>query len=71
MSLGKKIQMLKQERGFSAEFCAEQLGVDIKTWWNWERDKRVPNVFFICCMAKLFVVTTDELLKDENGIFIV
>ncbi len=69
MSLGKKIQTLRNERGFSAEYCAEELGIHITTWRNWERDATIPSVFFVCCMAKLFAVTTDELLRDENGGF--
>ena len=69
--LGEKIKSLREQKDWSISFCAKQLGIDSKTWKDWEENKVTPRVFFICCMAELFAVTTDELLRDENGGFMV
>lgn len=57
---------LRTKAGWSQEFVARQIGVSRQTIMNWESGENNPNVDKAIKLAKLFGVTVDELLSDNQ-----
>lgn len=66
MTFGEKIQMLRKKAGLSQEELAYQLGVSRQAVSKWERDSGYPETEKIVRMGKLFNVSLDFLLNDEE-----
>ncbi len=67
MKLSEKIYTCRKKAGLSQEALAEKLGVSRQAVSKWETEEAVPELMKIPAMAKLFGVTTDWLLsEDEN-----
>lgn len=66
MTFGEKIQKLRKEAGLSQEELAYQLGVSRQAVSKWERDNGYPETEKIVRMSKLFHVSLDYLLNDED-----
>ena len=64
--LGEKIMRLRQSKGYSQEEFGAKLGVSRQAVSKWETGQTTPDVDKIILMSKLFEVSTDYLLKDEN-----
>lgn len=67
MTFGEKIQKLRREAGLSQEELACQLGVSRQAVSKWERDSGYPETEKIIHMSRLFNVTLDYLLNEENS----
>ena len=67
MTFGEKIQKLRREAGLSQESFAEQLGVSRQAVSKWETDRGYPETEKMIRISKLFHVTLDYLLDDENA----
>ena len=67
MTFGEKIQKLRKEAGLSQEELACQLGVSRQAVSKWERDSGYPETEKIIHMSRLFNVTLDYLLNEENS----
>lgn len=46
-TLGERIRKSRMYRGYTKSEMAEQLGVDVKTLYNWESDSRIPCPHYI------------------------
>lgn len=57
---------LRTKVGWSQEFVARQIEVSRQTIMNWESGENKPNVDKAIKLAKLFGVTVDELLLDDQ-----
>lgn len=66
MTFGEKIQKLRKEAGLSQEELAYQLGVSRQAISKWERDNGYPETEKIVRMSKLFNVSLDYLLDEED-----
>ena len=66
MTLGEKLQKLRKERGWTQEQLAEQLNVSRQALSKWELGAATPDTENILHMSRLFGVTTDYLLHDED-----
>lgn len=66
MTFGKKLQWQRKKNGLSQESLAEALNVSRQAVSKWEQDGALPDAANIVRIAKLFGVTTDYLLMDEN-----
>jgi len=64
MTVGEKILKLRSAAGISQEELAEKLGVSRQSVSKWEMNQALPQVDKITAVAKLFSVTTDELLDE-------
>lgn len=64
MTLAEKIAYHRKRRGWSQEDLAEQLDVSRQSVSKWESAASVPELDKIVLLAKIFDVTTDELLLD-------
>lgn len=62
MSLGERILENRKLRGLSQEQLAERLDVSRQAVSKWELDDAVPDVDKVIALAKVYGVTTDELL---------
>lgn len=66
--LEKKILLLRKKNGWSQEELAERCGVSRQSVSKWESGLSVPELDKILLLSKLFGVTTDYLLSDENDV---
>lgn len=65
--LGENIRKYRKEKNLSQDELAEKLNVTRQSVSLWENDQTQPSLENIVALAKLFGVTTDELLTDEVG----
>lgn len=64
--IGQKISSLRRERGWTQEELSEKLNVSPQAVSKWENDISYPDITLLPQLAKLFGVTTDELLGCEK-----
>lgn len=62
MSLGKKLQQIREQEKLSRLELAEIIGVTQVTIFNWEKDIHYPDN-----TSKLMIIEAlEELMKDKN-----
>ena len=61
-TLGKRIAMLRKEKGLTQEQLAEKVGVSAQAVSKWENDVSCPDITLLPLLADLLGVTVDELL---------
>lgn len=66
MILAEKIMTLRKKNGWSQEELAEQMNISRQSVSKWESGASIPDLERIVAMSKLFGVSTDYLLKDEE-----
>ena len=65
-NFGSKLRALRKHNGLSLWKLAEQFGYQTHSYLNEvELGRKEPTVELVLKVARLFDVTTDELLKDE------
>lgn len=63
---GKKLRALRKHHHITLKWLAVQLGYTSHSYISEiEAGYKIPTAIFVLNAAKLFNVTTDELLKDE------
>lgn len=67
MTLGQKIYKLRTERKWSQEKLAEAVGVSRQAVSKWELGEAVPDVSNIISLSRIFNVSNDYLLIDEEN----
>lgn len=67
MSLGKKLQALRKQRGMSQEQLADALNVSRQAVSKWELDATLPDTANVVSLSRIFEVSTDYLLLDEEA----
>ena len=67
MTFSDKLIALRKKAGWSQEELAEKLNVTRQSVSKWEGAQSVPDIDKILQMSRLFGVTTDYLLKDEQA----
>ena len=68
MILADKIMTLRKKAGWSQEELAARLNVSRQSVSKWEGAQSIPDMDKVVQMSRLFGVTTDFLLKDEQEI---
>ena len=66
MIFADKLIQLRKKAGWSQEELAEQIGVSRQAISKWEGAQSVPDLSRIIQLSKIFNISTDILLKDEN-----
>lgn len=66
MTFAEKLKMLRKQAGMSQEKLAEKLGVSRQAVTKWETDTGIPDIDNIMAVSKLFDISIDELLGNEN-----
>lgn len=68
MKFNEKLYTLRKRAGYSQEEFAEIIGVSRQTVSKWETDFMKPETDKLIQISKLYNVSLDELLIDENNI---
>jgi transcriptional regulator with XRE-family HTH domain len=67
MNVGEKIQQLRRAGGLSQEQLAEMVGVSRQAISKWETGQSSPEIEKILAISKVFSISTDELLGNDNA----
>ncbi|WP_229266401.1 helix-turn-helix domain-containing protein [Leptospira sp. severe_002] len=67
-SFGKKVKKLRKEKGWSQDEFAEKIGVHGRHIGKYENGSTVPHAETVIKMAKVFDVSTDYLLLEEESL---
>ncbi len=66
MNFASKLKNLRKKTGFSQEKLADKLGVSRQAVTKWETENGIPDIENIIAISKLFDVSIDDLLLDEE-----
>lgn len=66
MTLGQKLKEIRKRFGLSQEQLAEIMNVSRQAITKWENDGGLPDVTNLQELSRVFGITVDYLLKDEN-----
>lgn len=66
MTLGKKLKEIRKKFGLSQEQLAEIMNVSRQAITKWENDGGIPDISNLQELSKIFGITIDYLLNDEN-----
>ena len=67
MTFGEKLLKLRRARGWTQEELADRIDVTRQALSKWESDSALPDTKNVVALAKLFGVTTDYLLCEDEG----
>ena len=68
MTIGKVIRKYRKEKGLTQEEMAIRLGVSTPAVNKWEKDNTLPDISLLVPIARLFGISTDELLSFKDDI---
>ena len=61
MKIGKNMQRLRSQRGWTQKEVARRLSAEPSTYSRWESDAVLPSVYILMDIAVLYGITLDEL----------
>lgn len=64
-SFADNLRRLRQEKGYTQEILAENLGVAPRSVSRWECGTTLPDVMLLPALAKLYGVTVDDLYREN------
>lgn len=70
MELGEKLLTLRKQKGWTQEELAEALYVSRTAISKWESGRGYPSIDSLKAISKLFSVSIDELLSNEELIIV-
>lgn len=62
----ERLIQLRKEKGVTLKEVANNIGVTVSAYSNYEQGIRMPSVDIICKICKYFDITSDYLLGLEN-----
>ena len=65
MTIGKRIALLRKEKGLTQEELATHMGVSPQAVSTWENDQTCPDISTLPRLARLLGVSVDELLEGK------
>ena len=66
MTIGKRIAMLRRQKGLKQEDLANELDVSPQAVSKWENDQTCPDISLLPKLAQLLNVSVDELLSGKK-----
>lgn len=66
MKLEEKLQLLRKQNGYTQEKLADITGIARQTISKWENGQAVPELNGLILLSKLYGVTIDRIVKDED-----
>ena len=66
MTIGKRIALLRKEKGMTQEDLANAMGISPQAVSKWENDQTCPDISALPKLSKLLGVTVDELLSGKE-----
>ncbi|MCM1155357.1 MAG: DUF5680 domain-containing protein [Roseburia sp.] len=67
MKLEEKLQILRKQNGYSQEQLADRIGIARQTVSKWENGQAVPELHGLIELSKLYGVTIDRMVKDDDA----
>ena len=68
MNLNEKIKLLRENKRISQELLGEKIGVSRQAVQKWESGDSVPDIDNLVELSKIFNISLDRLLKNDNCI---
>ncbi len=68
MKFNEKLFILRRKKGWSQEDFANEVEVSRQSVYKWESGENVPDIEKIIKIAKIFNVSLDSLLIDDNDL---
>jgi transcriptional regulator with XRE-family HTH domain len=68
IEVANRLQELRKKNGYSQEELAAKLGVSRQAVSKWERSESSPDTDNLICLAQLYEISLDELLKTDKPI---
>ena len=65
MTIGKRIALLRKEKGLTQEELATHMGVSPQAVSKWENDQTCPDILLLPQLSNLLGVSMDTLLSGE------
>lgn len=62
----ERLIQLRKEKGVTLKEVANNIGVTVSAYSNYEQGIRMPSIDIICKICRYFDVTSDYLLGLEN-----
>ena len=66
MTIGKRIGLLRRQKGLTQEELASHMGVSPQAVSKWENDQTCPDISALPKLARLLGVTVHELLEGKE-----
>ena len=66
MKFNEKLVMLRKQQNLSQEQVSEKLGVARQTISKWELGETTPEMDKLIIISKIYDITLDELMKEDN-----
>ena len=66
IKIANRLLELRKENGYSQEQLADELGISRQAVSKWERAEASPDMDNLIALSKLYNVSIDSLLKDED-----
>lgn len=66
MKLEEKLQLLRKKNGYSQEQLADKIGIARQTISKWENGQAIPELNGLILLSKLYGVTIDRIVKDDD-----
>lgn len=67
MNFGEKLKGLREAKEFSQQQISDELGITKRSYAYYEANQRYPQQDMLVKIARLFGVSTDFLLTDEDA----
>ncbi len=68
MNIGSNIRRLRNEKGMTQEQLASRMGVTSAAVSKWESGQSLPDITMVMPLARVFEVTTDELMGYDAAV---
>lgn len=68
MTFGEKLKEIRKRFGFTQEELSELINVSRQAITKWERDEGLPDITNLQELSKLFGLTIDNLLSNDNNL---
>lgn len=66
MKLEDKLKLLRKQNGYSQEQLADKIGIARQTVSKWENGQTVPELNGLILLSKLYGITIDRIIKDDD-----
>lgn len=66
--VAQRLITLREQRGWTKTQVADKLGKKLPTYANWEYGIKKPSIDTVKDLAKLYNVTTDYILGEDNNV---
>ena len=67
IEIANRLQKLRKENGYSQEELADKLGISRQAVSKWERAESSPDTDNLIVLARLYNISLDELLSDNES----